>query len=118
MNTVILTGNLGADPESFFTPEGTQIVTFPFAFRSTKDKTSWIKITVFNKTAEVAAQYLHKGARIGVIGILDQDKWETEGGESRSAMKLIVNSIEFIKTDGRGFEEDGNQDDQDNDIPI
>ena len=118
MNTIILTGNLGADPESFFTPEGTHIVSFPFAFRSSKDKTSWIKITVFNKTAEVAAQYLHKGAKIAVSGILDQDKWETDEGQTRSAMKLIVNSIEFIKTDGRGFEEDGNQDDQDNDIPI
>jgi single-strand DNA-binding protein len=110
MNTVILTGNLGADPESFFTPEGTHIVTFPFAFRSSKDKTSWIKITVFNKTAEVAVKYLHKGARIGVSGMLDQDKWETEEGETRSAMKLIGQYLEFIKTDGRGFEEGESED--------
>ncbi len=118
MNTVILTGNLGADPESFFTPEGTQIVTFSLAFRSTKDKTSWIKITAFNKNAEVAVKYLHKGARIGILGILDQDKWETDEGESRSAMKIIARNIEFIKTDGRGFDENGNQGDQDDDIPI
>ena len=44
--------------------------------------------------------------------MLDQDKWETKEGESRSTLKLIANSIEFIKTDGRGFED--NQDD----IPI
>ena len=111
MNTLILTGNLGADPESFFSPNnGSQIVTFSMAFRSTKDKSdNWIKVTCFNKTAELAEKHLHKGARVGVTGILDQDKWETDSGETRSTLKLIANSIEFIKTDGRGF--DGNTDD-------
>lgn len=108
MNTIILTGNLGADPESFFTTVGVQIVTFSMAFRSTKDKTdNWIKVTCFNKTAELAEKHLHKGARIGVTGILDQDKWETDQGETRSTLKIIANSIEFIKTDGRGFEDNG-----------
>ena len=104
MNTCIITGNLGSDPESFFSEGGTQIVSFPMAFRSTKDKTGWIKITCFNKTAELAEAHLHKGARVGIIGMLDQDKWETNEGENRTMLKLIANSIEFIKTDGRGFE--------------
>jgi len=96
---------MGGDPESFFSDGGTQVVSFSMAFRSTKDKTdNWVKITCFNKTAELAEKYLHKGARIGVTGMLDQDKWETNEGESRSTLKLIANSIEFIKTDGRGFE--------------
>ena len=105
MNTCIITGNLGTDPESFFSDGGTQVVSFPIAFKSTKDKTdNWVKITCFNKTAEIAEKYLHKGARVGVTGMLDQDKWETEDGK-RSALKVIAQSIEFIKTDGRGFEE-------------
>ena len=104
MNTCILTGNLGTDPESFFSEGGTQVVSFPMAFRSTKDKTdNWVKITCFNKTAEIAEKYLHKGARVGITGMLDQDRWETDEGQKRS-LKLIANSIEFIKTDGRGFE--------------
>jgi len=112
MNVIVITGNLGSDPESFFSDGGTQVVSFPIAFRSTKEKDgNWIKITCFNKTAELAEKYLHKGARVGITGMLDQDKWETNEGESRSALKCIANSIEFIKTDGRGFE------DQD-DIPI
>ncbi len=112
MNTCIITGNLGADPESFFSDGGTQVVSFSMAFRSTKDKDNWVKITCFNKTAELAEKYLHKGARVGITGMLDQDKWQTNEGESKSMLKLIANSIEFIKTDGRGFED--NQDD----IPI
>ncbi len=105
MNTTVLTGNLGSDPESFFSDGGTQIVSFSMAFRSTKDKTdNWIKCVCFNKTGELAEKHLYKGARVGITGMLDQDKWKTKEGESRSTLKLIANSIEFIKTDGRGFE--------------
>jgi single-strand DNA-binding protein len=97
MNNCILTGNLGSDPESVYTAEGTHIVNFPLAFRSGKDKTSWIRVTCFNKLADLAEQYLHKGARIGVSGHLDQDKWKTDSGEQKSAFKLIANTVEFIK---------------------
>ena len=104
MNVCTLTGNLGADPESFYNSEGAQIVTFHMAFRSGKDKTSWIKVSCFNKLAELAAKCLHKGARVGVTASLDQQKWTGEDGTHRSTFRLIANNLEFIKTDGRGFE--------------
>ena len=110
LNNCILTGNLGADPEIFYSSEGEPVATFNMAFLSSKKKTGWIKITAFRKLAEVTEKYLHKGARIAVIGTLDQQKWETDEGVTRSTFQLIANSIEFIKTDGRGFE-----DGQDND---
>jgi len=98
INNIVISGNLGNDPESFFTPtDGSQIVTFSLAFRSTKEKTGWIKITCFKKLAEIAEKYLHKGARIAVVGILDQSKWETEDGQKRSNFSILANSIEFIK---------------------
>ena len=105
INTCILTGNLGADPEMFYNSEGQPIATFNIAFRSSKKKTGWIKVTCFNRLAEISEKYLHKGARIGIIGTLDQQKWETDEGQTRSSFQLIANSLEFIKTDGRGFEE-------------
>ena len=105
LNNCLLTGNLGADPEVFYSSEGDPIATFNLAFRSSKKKTNWIKITCFNKLAEIVEKHLHKGARIGIIGTLDQQKWETDEGAQRSSFQLIANSIEFIKTDGRGFEE-------------
>ena len=111
LNNCLLTGNLGADPEVFYSSEGDPIATFNLAFRSSKKKTNWIKITCFNKLAEITEKYLHKGARIGIIGTLDQQKWETDEGAQRSSFQLIANTIEFIKTDGRGFE-DGKGEDQ------
>ena len=116
MNILTLTGNLGTDPESYWTPEGTHIVTLHLAFRSIKDKTNWIRITCFNKLAELATTYLHKGAKIGVVGTLDQDKWTTEDGQQKNTYKLIASSLDFLKTDGRGFEnQDGEQGNPDSD---
>ena len=109
LNSCILTGNLGADPEVFYGSEGDPIATFNLAFKSSKKKTGWIKVTCFNKLAEITETYLHKGARIAVIGTLDQQKWETDEGATRTSYQLIANSIEFIKTDGRGFDENNNE---------
>ena len=105
LNSCILTGNLGADPEVFYGSEGDPVATFNLAFRSSKKKTGWIKITCFNKLAEISERHLHKGARIAVIGTLDQQKWETDEGVNRSSFQVIANTIEFIKTDGRGFDD-------------
>ena len=116
MNQCILTGNLGNDPESFFTNEGTQIVSFDMAFKSGKERTSWIKVKCFNKLAEVAEKYLHKGAKIAISASLDQNKWENDEGQKRSIMQLIGHNIEFIKTDGRGF--DGEEQSPDGDTPF
>lgn len=105
INECILTGNLGGDPEIFYSSEGNPVASFNLAFQSTKKKTSWIKVVAFQKLADIVSQYLHKGARIAVVGILDQNKWETDDGQNRSTFQVIANNIEFIKTDGRGFKE-------------
>jgi single-strand DNA-binding protein len=104
MNHCVLTGNLGADPQNFFTPDGVPITTFQLAFRSGKDKTSWMKVTCFHKLAELSARCLHIGARVGIIGALEQTKWNDDNGNARTGYRLIANNIEFIKTDGRGFD--------------
>ena len=105
LNNCLLTGNLGADPEVFYSSEGSPVASFNLAFRSTKKKTGWIRVVCFGRLAEVTEKYLHKGARIAVIGTVDQQKWETDEGVTRSSYQLISNSIEFVRTDGRGFEE-------------
>jgi single-strand DNA-binding protein len=96
LNFVILTGNLGQDPEIHYSADGNPIATLNLAFKSSKDKTGWVKVTAFNKLAEISEQYLHKGAKITVVGALDQEKWEKDG-TTRTSFKLIANSIEFVK---------------------
>jgi len=110
LNQAILTGNLGQDPEIYYSSDGDPIAKFSLAFRISKKKTGWIRIVCFNRLAEITEKHLHKGARIGLIGTLDESKWETDEGVKRNSIQLIANSIEFIKTDGRGFEEGQDKD--------
>ena len=97
LNTCILAGNLGNDPEIRYTNDGKSIANFDLAFSSGKDRTGWIKVTCFNRLAELSEQHLHKGSRIAVTGSLDQEKWESNG-KQHSKHVLIANSLEFIKT--------------------
>ena len=115
LNTVTLTGNLGKDPETFFTGEGDPVTKFSLAFRINKDRTGWINCVLFGKQSELAQKYLHKGARIALVGSLSQNKWETDEGIQKSAFEIICNHMEFIKTDGRGFGQDATGSE---DIPI
>ena len=105
LNQCILTGNLGADPDVFYNPEGNPVTSFNIAFQSSKKKTGWIKIVCFQKLAEIASTYLHKGARIAVTGVLDNHKWQGDDNIPRNTFQIIASSIEFIKTDGRGFKD-------------
>jgi single-strand DNA-binding protein len=111
LNQCIITGNLGEDPKVFYSPEGNPVTSFDLAFKSSKKKICWIKVVTFSKLAEISGQYLHKGARIAIAGTLDQNKWTTDDGQNRSTFQIIGNSLEFIKTDGRGFKE-GTQSDE------
>jgi len=111
LNSVVLAGNLGGDPEIHFSTEGEPIATFNLAFRAGKNKTGWIKVTCFKRLSEICEKHLHKGAKIAVSGVLEYSQWETNEGVKRSAIQMIANSVEFIKTDGRGIEEGKNQDD-------
>ena len=107
LNQAVLTGNIGQDPEIFFTSEGNPIAKFSIAFKGAKKKTCWIKIVCFGRLAELTEQHLHQGARVGIIGALDENKWETDEGVKKSNFQILCNSLEFIKTDGRGFENNG-----------
>ncbi len=110
LNQIVLTGNLGQDPEIFFTSEGNSIAKFSLAFKTSKNKsTSWIKVACFGRLAELAEKHLHQGARVGVIGTLDENKWENSEGEKKSAYQISANTIEFIKTNGKSHHQSRNQ---------
>jgi single-strand DNA-binding protein len=85
MNVVALVGNLGGDPESAFTNEGTQVVTFSLAFQVGEGQD-------FMDTGEMLEQNggssreipPQRSAKIAVTGMLIQNKWTTDDGQNRS----------------------------------
>lgn len=96
LNSVVLVGNLGRDPEVKYSASGMAIATFSLCFNSGKDKSGWVNVVCFNKLAETVGRSLKKGSRVGITGILDENKWEDNQGNKKSTLQIICNNLEFI----------------------
>lgn len=87
VNKAILIGNLGRDPELKYMPSGLAIANLAIATsESYKDKegnkvekTEWHRVTLFDKPAEIAGQYLVKGSQVYIEGRIQTRKYEKEG---------------------------------------
>jgi single-strand DNA-binding protein len=104
INNVTLSGNLGHDPETrhYGEKQDQPVTSFSLAFRASKQRTGWIRVVCFDRLAEIAEQHLHRGARVVVMGVLDQQEWESSDGQKRNGFQLIARSLEFIRTEGPG----------------
>jgi len=98
MNTVSLIGRLGADPQLRYTQNGTAVATCSIAVprRRNREETDWFDLTFWGKLAELAAQHLTKGRQVGITGRLQQERWETQEGEKRSRVVVVVDELTFI----------------------
>ncbi len=99
VNKVILIGNLGQDPETRYTPNGTAVVNVSLATdESYKDKntqqmvekTEWHRVVMFGKIAEIAGQYLAKGSKVYIEGKLQTRKWQDQSGQDRYTTEVVV----------------------------
>ena len=99
VNKVILIGNLGQDPESRFTPQGTAVTSFSVATNESwksqsgeiKEHTEWHRIEMFGKRAETANEYMRKGNTVYIEGRLKTDEWEDkETGQNAEQQKFSV----------------------------
>ena len=86
-NRVILVGNMTRDPELRYTPAGTAVTDIGLAVNDRRknssgewvEETTFIDVTLWGRTAEVASEYLSKGAPVLIEGRLKLDQWEQEG---------------------------------------
>ena len=100
-NSVVLVGNLVEDPELRFTPSGVPMAKLRFAVNRRwrdqggewQEETSYFGGTLWRDHAENAAESLHKGARVIVVGRLEQRNWETQEGEKRSVVEVSIEEI-------------------------
>jgi len=104
INKVILVGNLGADPETRYTPSGTAITSIRIATsESWKDKqtgeqqerTEWHRVEFFGRIAEIAGEYLKKGRQVYVEGKLRTDEYEKDGVK-RWSTKVIADEMQML----------------------
>ena|SRR5690606_6909737 len=109
LNRCEFIGRLGRDPESRFSPDGMQIVSFSIAVgRKYKDKeeTEWVNIVAFGKLAEICAEYLSKGKQIYVAGRMNTQKYQDkETGQDRYSTRIIADQLQMLG----GRDDDGGQ---------
>lgn len=107
VNRVILIGRLGKDVESNALPSGGQVVNLSLATSEKwKDKqtgeqvekTEWHKVVVFNRLAEICAQYLHKGSMIYIEGQLRTRKWQDNNGQDRYSTEIVAKEMQMLDT--------------------
>ena len=116
INKVILLGNLGKDPELKSTPGGIAIATFSLATSSSvkdkdgnwQEKTEWHNVKAFQRTAEIAAQYLMKGNKVYIEGRLHSESWDDkETGQKKYKTEVIVNELVLLGGPREGGEGGG-----------
>jgi single-strand DNA-binding protein len=97
MNSVILTGNLATDVELREFGEDKRLATFVLAVDRTskEDAADFFRVAVWDQQAQLCADYLAKGRKIGVEGRLRHHTWE-DGDEKRSRVEVVARRIEFL----------------------
>jgi single-strand DNA-binding protein len=105
VNKVILVGNLGRDPEVRYSPNGSAVANVTIATsESWKDKntgekqerTEWHRIVFFGRLAEIAGEYLKKGAQIYIEGRLQTRKWQDKEGHDRYTTEIVANDMQML----------------------
>ena len=111
INKVILVGNLGQDPETRAMPSGSTVTNFSLATNESwkdkqtgeqKDRTEWHKVAMFNRLAEIAAEYLRKGSQVYVEGKLRTRKWQDRDGKDRYTTEVIADEMQMLGGRGGG----------------
>ena len=109
LNKVFIIGNLTRDPELRYIPSGAAVVTFTVAVNRVyksqsgekKEQTSFIRVVVWGRRAEVCGEYLSKGSPVFVEGRLQSRDWETQEGQKRNTVEVIADNIQFLRAGGK-----------------
>ena len=105
-NRVILVGNLTRDPEVRHTPNGTAVTDVGLAVNRTwfdkntnskREDVTFVDVTLWGRTAEVAGEYLSKGRQVLIEGRLQLDEWDDrETGKRRTKLKVVGETMTML----------------------
>jgi single-strand DNA-binding protein len=120
-NKVILLGNLTRDPEVRYTPKGTAVTELGMAVNRVytaengekREEATFVDVTLWGRTAEIAGEYLKKGRPVFIEGRLQLDTWDDkQSGQKRSKLKVVGEGLQLIGSrpggaGGGGGDEEG-----------
>lgn len=110
VNKAILIGHLGKDPDVRYLPNGDQVTNITIATSEQwtdkqsgekKESTEWHRVVFFRRLAEIAGQYLKKGAPVYIEGRLRTRKWQGQDGQDRYTTEIHADEMKMLgKKDG------------------
>jgi single-strand DNA-binding protein len=105
VNKVILVGNLGADPETRYMPNGDAVANIRLATSEQwtdkasgekREATEWHRVVFYRKLAEIVGQYLKKGSSVYVEGRIRTRKWQDKEGQERYTTEIEANEMKML----------------------
>jgi single-strand DNA-binding protein len=105
VNKVIIVGNLGADPETRYMPNGDAVTNIRVATTDRwkdkqsgemKEATEWHRVAFFGKLATIAGEYLKKGSQVYVEGSLRTRKWQDKDGQDRYSTEIRADVMQML----------------------
>lgn len=112
VNKVILIGNLGADPDVRYMPNGSAVANVTVATSTVwRDKqsgelverTEWHRVVFFSRLAEIVGEYLRKGSKIYIEGSLRTRKWQDKTtGVDRFTTEIVANEMQMLDSRSGG----------------
>ena len=109
INKAIIVGHLGRDPEVRYSANGSAIANVSIATTESwkdkqtgdrQDKTEWHRVVFFNRLAEIAGEYLKRGAQVYIEGRLQTRKWEDKDGHERYTTEIVANDMQMLGSRG------------------
>ena len=109
LNKVMLMGNLTRDPEVRYTPKGTAVAELGLAINRVysaengekREETTFVDVTLWGRTAEIAGEYLKKGRPVFIEGRLQLDSWDDkQTGQKRSKLKVVGEAMQLMGSRG------------------
>ena len=102
INRVVLIGRLTKDPELRKKQSGTSVVSYTIAVNRRSQTpgqpdADFINCVAWNKTAELMAQYLHKGSLIGVEGRIQTRSYDNQQGQRVYVTEVVTDSVQFLE---------------------
>lgn len=107
-NKITIVGNLGRDPELKYTPQGAAICSLSVATTErrkdkqgeSQDVTTWFRVTVWGKQAELCHEYLAKGRQVYIEGRLRAEEYTDREGNKRQSLEVNASDVQFIGAKG------------------
>jgi single-strand DNA-binding protein len=103
-NKITIVGYLGRDPELRHTPQGTAVCKFPVATTEKRKNvageaeeiTTWFRVTVWGRQAELASEYLSKGRQVYLEGRLRLEEYIDREGHNRVSPEVTASDMQFL----------------------